>query len=267
MSLQRKGNRLERKIIYNFFYPARRVSEYLHGVLKKYPAKCLQHTTFGNCKNERCYCKVSECQVGNRPCNAAVLYVRLCETCLLYERVNVEGIGKCNQRIKEYHIVVIAGKAEREYHECIYGYAIWRQSDRYITNSIFAHLVVYVALLAFDHKFVDLLEKQQGHKRVGQLMGELHEPVQIVADSESCKYCGVDYVRCKSRKQSHVIAGVLPAPSYSDAHVNGILAERGYEYCQEQECQQTEQDCGGEVVKPLSHYSPSFSSVSNAAMQ
>ena len=182
----------------------------------------------------------------------------------------MEGIGKCNQRVKEYHIVVIAGKAEWEYHKCIYRYAVWRKGDGYITSSIFAHLVIYIAFPAFDHKFVDFLKEQQSNKRVGQFVGELHEPIKVVTDSEYCKHNGKDNVRYKACKQSHVIAGVFPIPPYSDTHINGILRKRGDEHSQEQECQQTEQRGGCEIgksIKFIPHYSPSLSSISKAAME
>ena len=38
--------------------------------------------------------------------------------------------------------------------------------------------------LASYHEFMYLSEEQQGDKGMGQLMGKLHEPVQVVPDSK-----------------------------------------------------------------------------------
>ena len=62
---------------------------------------------------------------GNGSCFTTVLYIWLSESCLLDERMHMEGITEGNQCIKDYHIVTVASKSKRKQHERIYRDTVW----------------------------------------------------------------------------------------------------------------------------------------------
>ena len=105
--------------------PPYRVGYNVYRILPEHSMNRFQHSSLWCCHNERYDCQVHESYEGNRPCFAAVLDIRLSESCLLDERMHMKGITEGDQCIEDYHIVTVSGKSEREQHEGIYRNAVW----------------------------------------------------------------------------------------------------------------------------------------------
>ena len=61
-------------------------------------------------------------------------------------------------------------------------------------------MIFDVAVSSGDQEFLNPPEEQQSHKGMGQLVGEMHEPVQIVADLGRYKEQQEYGVCCESAK-------------------------------------------------------------------
>jgi hypothetical protein len=73
---------------------------------------------------------------------------------------------------------------------------------------------------------------------MGELVGKLHRPVEVVPHPEYTQRKRKKNVCTEASKKTNIVARVSPIETYAYTHIHKVLANRGDEYPHKEECQQ-----------------------------